>query len=89
MLHAEELKKEILSELTDEERGQIDRSLEKLKKWYLENKDLDGIPVDSRHGVRIRNLNAKQRLWLATNGYIVHNYWDSKYGENVITLCLY
>ena len=89
MLHAEELKKEILSELTDEERGQIDRTLEKLKKWYLENKEIDGVPVDSRDGVRIRHLNAKQRLWLAISGYKVHNYWDSKYGENVITLCLY
>jgi hypothetical protein len=90
MVFQSQLVSQILAELTDDEMKQIRETLEKLKKFYLENKwTEDDCPVDSKYGFRIGHLNCKQRLWLATNGYKVYNYWDNYSGTNVITLCLY
>lgn len=90
MAHASELTAQILAELTENEMDEIKTTLEKLKKYYLENKFVDhSYPVDNKYGFRIEHLNCKQRLWLATSGYKVYNYWDNYSGNNVITLCLY
>lgn len=89
--HARQLIEEILVELTEEEMKQIQQTLIRLKKYYLENKwvDDESYPVDGKYGFRIQHLNCKQRLWLANAGYKVYNYWDNHSGNNVITLCLY
>lgn len=90
MTHASVITREILAELTEVEMDQIRTTLEKLKKFYLENKFVaDSYHVDNKYGFPIGHLNCKQRLWLATNGYKVYNYWDTYSGSNVITLCLY
>lgn len=88
---AKYLIEDILAELTEEEIKQIQETLEKLKKFYLQNKWVqdESYPVDSKYGFPIRHLNCKQRLWLANAGYKVYNYWDNYSGENIITLCLY
>jgi len=91
MTSADGLKHQILSELTRPEMDEIRDTIEKLKTYYLENKWVHdrSYPVDSKYGFSIEHLNCKQRLWFATNGYKVYNYWDSYSGNNVITLCLY
>lgn len=86
---ASNLIREILNEITEDEMKQIQETLEKLKKFYLENKISHDCPVDGKYGFPIEKLNAKQRLWLANAGYKVYNYWDNYSGTNVITLCLY
>ena len=91
MTSASELTKEILAELTEDEMKQIKHTLNTLKAYYLQNKWVDdkSYPVDGKYGFSIHHLNCKQRLWLATNGYKVYNYWDTYSGNNVIMLCLY
>lgn len=86
---ASTLIQEILAEITEDEMKQIQETLEKLKKFYLENKQTHAGPIDSKYGFNIHHLNCKQRLWLANAGYKVYNYWDNYSGNNVITLCLY
>lgn len=90
MTSAADLINQILEKLDEKEMEQIQTTLEKFKRFYLENKMVDySYPVDNKYGFNIGHLNCKQRLWLATHGYKVYNYWDNYSATNVITLCLY
>jgi len=91
IVRANELVEEILETLSADELAEIKYTIEVLKKKYLEDSWPEGgFPIDCQNrGLDIGHLNARQRLYLVQLKYKVVNVWDSRMGDQTITLHLY